>query len=93
MEPTPAAPSVVFDSKVVKPPPNIHHAGVEAADGPLIKAKGASEVVKNGVSVFSSKSRLHRFLGADRCGIKENNIIYITRLHTSKIPCFIKFKA
>ena len=32
-------------------------------DGPrLIKSKGPSEVAKSGVSLFSSKSRLHTFL-------------------------------
>ena len=31
---SPAAPPVVFDSKVVKSPPHIHHAVVEAVDGP-----------------------------------------------------------
>ena len=35
MESTPAASPAVFAiPKVVKPPPNIHHAGVEAVDGP-----------------------------------------------------------
>ena len=34
MESTPAAPPRVFDSKVLKPPPDIHHAGVEAVNSP-----------------------------------------------------------
>ena len=50
---------------VVKPPPNIHHAGVEAVDGPRLNQKqrpvGSGE--KPGVSLFSSKSRLHTFFG------------------------------
>ena len=39
MESTPAASPAVFDSKSVKPPPNIHHAGVEAVDGPRFNQK------------------------------------------------------
>ena len=40
MESTPAASPAVFAiPKVVKPPPNIHHAGVEAVDGPCFNQK------------------------------------------------------
>lgn len=35
----------------------------------LIKTKGASEVAKNGVSLFSSKSRLHTFFGVGKCTV------------------------
>ena len=65
MESTPAASPAAFAiPKVVKPSPNIHHAGVvRLSMAPaLIKSKGPSEVAKSGVSLFSSKSRLHTFL-------------------------------
>ena len=52
--------------KVVKPPPH-NHAGVEAVDGPRFSEnQEVSEVAKNGVSLFSSKSRQHTFLGAGK---------------------------
>ena len=47
--------------KMAKPPPNIHHAGVEAVDGPRFNQK--QRRVRSGVSLFSSKSRLRTFLG------------------------------
>ena len=47
--------------KVAKPPPNIHHAGVEAVDGPRFNQK--QRRARSGVSLFSSKSRLRTFLG------------------------------
>ena len=76
--------------KVVKHPPNIHHAGVEAVDGPRFNQK--QRPVRSGEKwhVFI---QLHMFLAAGKCGINENNIIYITQLHTSEISCFVKFKA
>ena len=33
------------------------------------------------------------FFGVGKCGIKVNNIIYITQLYTTEILCFVKFKA
>ena len=56
----------------------------------LIKSKDASEVA----CLYSAPNLGYvRFWGAGECVIKENNIIYITQLHTSEISCFVKFKA
>ena len=81
--------------KVVKPPPNIHHAGVEAVDGPRFSQK--QRHVRSGekwrVFIQLQISATVRFWRAGKCGINENNIIYITQLHTSEISCFVKFKA
>ena len=80
--------------KVVKPPPNIDHAGVEAVDGPRFN-QNQRRVRSGEKSCLYSAPNLSyiRFWGAGKDGIKENNIIYITQLHTSEISCFVKFKA
>ena len=64
--------------KVVKPPPDLHHAGFEAVSGACFNQNQRS--VRSGEKwrvLVSSKSRLHTFLAVGRCRIKENNIIYM----------------
>ena len=56
----------------------------------LIKSKGTSE---EGFLYSALNLSYVRFLGVGKCGIKVNNIIYITQLYTSEILCFVKFKA
>ena len=55
---TSASPAV-SDSKSGKTPPNIHHARVEAFDGPCFNQK--QRYVRRGVSLFGSKSQLCAF--------------------------------
>ena len=56
----------------------------------LIKSKDTSEEA----CLYSALNLSYvRFLGVGKCGIKVNNIIYITQLYTSEILCFVKFKA
>ena len=63
--------------KVVKPPPDIHHAGVEAVDG--VRFNQNQRRVRSGEKwpVFSQLqiSVTYVFGGAGKCRIKENNTL------------------
>ena len=57
--------------KVVKPPPDIHHAGVEAVDGVRFNQNQRRiRSGENGLSLVSSKSQLHTFLGGGQVSDK-----------------------
>ena len=59
----------------------------------LIKSKGPQKWRKVACLYSAPNLGYIRFWRAGKCGINENNIIYITQLHTSEISCFVKFKA